>query len=278
MAEKSSFFNSVNGDRTYAAEDWARYFASFIGNGVFGSPGTNLQVSPSDGMSISVATGLAWINGYFYVNDDDRVLVLATADGTLPRVDRVVVRWSLAGRAITTAVKTGTAASSPVAPALQRDSSVYELAIADVYVAAGATTISSSNITDRRSNATLCGTVSSIVSEAHAHELSGTSITGTLPIAKGGTGAATDTDARANLGITPINIGAAAAGHTKIVELLLRHGADPSIREQGGYTPLHAAAQNGDVEMIKALIYGGADLDTKSNDGKIRLPKRNGNS
>ena len=33
--EKSSFFNSVSHDRTYKAEDWAEYFASFIGNGVF---------------------------------------------------------------------------------------------------------------------------------------------------------------------------------------------------------------------------------------------------
>lgn len=83
-------------------------------------------------------------------------------------------------------------------------------------------------------------------------------------------GAPINSPSRNDLKAAPIQ-SAAAAGHTKIVELLLRHGADPSIREQGGYTPLHAAAQNGDVEMIKALIYGGADLDTKSNDGKIPL-------
>ena len=42
--EKSSFFNSVSHDRTYKAEDWAEYFASFIGNGVFPVPSTGLQV------------------------------------------------------------------------------------------------------------------------------------------------------------------------------------------------------------------------------------------
>jgi ankyrin repeat protein len=61
---------------------------------------------------------------------------------------------------------------------------------------------------------------------------------------------------------------AAAAGHTRIVELLLKHRADPNVREQGGYTPLHTAAQNGDIEMVSALIYGGADLLMTSNDGK----------
>ena len=135
MAEKSRFFNSIDGDRAYSATDWAEYFASFIGNGVFGSPATNLLVSPGNGMSVSIAAGLAWINGYFYVNNAAFTLALSTADGSLPRIDRVVIRWSLANRAITAAVKTGTAASSPSAPTLTRDSSVYELAIADVYIA-----------------------------------------------------------------------------------------------------------------------------------------------
>jgi ankyrin repeat protein len=57
----------------------------------------------------------------------------------------------------------------------------------------------------------------------------------------------------------------------KIAELLLKHGADANIREQGGYTPLHAAAQNGDLDMINTLLYGGADLVAKSDDGKIPL-------
>ena len=52
--EKSSFFNSVSHDRTYKAEDWAEYFASFIGNGVFPVPSTGLQVVANDGMQLNV--------------------------------------------------------------------------------------------------------------------------------------------------------------------------------------------------------------------------------
>jgi ankyrin repeat protein len=64
---------------------------------------------------------------------------------------------------------------------------------------------------------------------------------------------------------------ATAAGHEKIVQRLLELGADPNVREGNGYTPLHAAAQNKDVDMIRLLLYGGADLTLKGNDGKTPL-------
>lgn len=82
--EKSSFFNSVSHDRTYKAEDWAEYFASFIGNGVFPVPSTGLQVVANDGMKLNVKTGKAWINGYFYFNTGD----LAVELGRSPQGER----------------------------------------------------------------------------------------------------------------------------------------------------------------------------------------------
>jgi uncharacterized protein len=83
-------------------------------------------------------------------------------------------------------------------------------------------------------------------------------------------GAPVNSPSRNSLTAAPIQ-SAAAAGHVKIVELLLKYKADPNIREQGGYTPLHAAAQNGDKEMIRALLYGGADLLLRSNDSRLPL-------
>ena len=64
---------------------------------------------------------------------------------------------------------------------------------------------------------------------------------------------------------------ATAAGHEKIVQLLLQLGADPNVREGNGYTPLHAAAQNKDIAMIHTLIYGGADLTLVGKDRKTPL-------
>lgn len=166
MAEKSSFFNSVSGDRKYKAEDWASYFGTLIGNGVFPNPATNLQVVPgASGLTVTVHAGKAWINGYYYYNTDDLTLTLPTPDGSKKRIDRIVVRWSLSDRKISAAVKSGTAATNPSAAVLQRDSDVYELAIADVLVGVAATSITSASITDRRYDSTLCGVVTGTVQQ-----------------------------------------------------------------------------------------------------------------
>ena len=163
--EKSSFFNSVSHDRTYKAEDWAEYFSSFIGNGVFPVPSTGLQVTANDGMNVTVKTGKAWINGYFYFNTSDLNVTLATADGQLNRIDRIVVRWDLTNRLISAEVKSSSFSASPSAPLLQRDADIYELALADIYVGAGVTAITQSNITDQRLNTSLCGVVAAVVDQ-----------------------------------------------------------------------------------------------------------------
>ena len=163
--EKSSFFNSISGDRRYKAEEWAEYFASFISNGVFPNPSTGLQVLASNSMIITVNAGKAWINGYFYFNTSNLTITLDNADGVLNRIDRVVVRWDLQDRVISVQVKKGTYSATPSAAAIQRDADAYELVLADIYVGAGAVSVSQANITDQRLNSTLCGLVVGTVGE-----------------------------------------------------------------------------------------------------------------
>ncbi len=83
-------------------------------------------------------------------------------------------------------------------------------------------------------------------------------------------GAPINSSSRNTLHAAPIQ-SAAAAGHVKIVMLLLNNSADPNVREQGGCTPLHAAAQNGNMQMIRTLLFNGADLNIASKDGKTPL-------
>lgn len=163
MTIRSGFFMSVNGDRKYAASFFAEYFASFIGNGVFPNPSTNLQVTQSMNMQTVVKTGKAWVNGYVLFNDDDYVIQHDVADGLLKRIDRVVVRWDNALRDLFIQCKKGTPSTSPVAPVLQRDVDGYEIALADIFINNGAVQITQANITDQRLNASLCGLVTQTV-------------------------------------------------------------------------------------------------------------------
>ena len=165
--EKSGFFNSSGGDRIYDAVDFAAYFGSLVTNGIFYKAATNLQVSPGSGLGISVAAGAAWINGYRYENTDALSLPLTTANGSNPRIDRIVVRLSMISRSIQLAVVDGTPAATPSAPALTRTSDIYELGIADVLIPAAATSVAANNITDNRLNTSLCGLVNSLVTAVY---------------------------------------------------------------------------------------------------------------
>jgi hypothetical protein len=73
MAETSGFFNAklINEkyDRVYNADDFANYFASFIGTGVFIDPMNQLQVYRNisgDDVTFGVRAGRAFIDGYWY--------------------------------------------------------------------------------------------------------------------------------------------------------------------------------------------------------------------
>ena len=68
-------------------------------------------------------------------------------------------------------------------------------------------------------------------------------------------------------GFTALHL-AACFGHSKLVGILLEHGADPNARQGGGLTPLHAAAQNGDRESVEALLESGADSALADDEGR----------
>ena len=52
----------------------------------------------------------------------------------------------------------------------------------------------------------------------------------------------------------PIHAAAAHPGNVAMVALLLDAGAQVNAREHGGFTPLHQAAPNGDIQMVELLL------------------------
>lgn len=49
-------------------------------------------------------------------------------------------------------------------------------------------------------------------------------------------------------------------GHVEVVKLLVSRSADKSCKDKQGYTPLHAAAASGHIEIVKYLLRMGAEV------------------
>lgn len=174
--ESYSFFDAVQTgtsyDRTYASADFAEYFSSFIGNGVFVDKSDSLMVQPSSGLNVSVQVGKAWINGYFYsLTEEPLTLTLSRGANRYARIDRVICRLNMESRLIEVKVLEGTPSASPVPPELERTESHYDLCLAEVSVSAGATAITGADITDKRHDEKVCGVVAGVVKQVETSAL-----------------------------------------------------------------------------------------------------------
>lgn len=169
---KSGFFNSLNGDRKYAAAEFAAYFANFVGNGIFVRETTaNLQVSAFDNMTVKVGTGYGFILGYYAANDAIDYITIPTASGVYPRYDRVVLRLNLTTRQIEFAVIEGEPAASPVVPELVRDGTFFDLGLAVIKVPKACTLVTDSYIEDTRADNAVCGWVTALVEQINTSTL-----------------------------------------------------------------------------------------------------------
>lgn len=147
-------------DRAVDSAFLRKVFAAYFSDGIFYKPTNALQVVAGTGMQVQIKPGIFHIQGAMGIETELRTLSLTTA-GSQPRIDTVVGRLDLSKevRSIDLYIKTGTPASSPSAPALTRDSTIWELGLANIYVGSNVSTISQSNITDTRLDTSRCGMV-----------------------------------------------------------------------------------------------------------------------
>jgi hypothetical protein len=165
MAQSSWPFQGVDTTET----QYSRLLRHILKNGrsgVNGLPGdNNLKViADSTGMNVKVqvsgGNSQAVIRGHMYNSTAQETLTIATAN-TNPRIDTVVLTLDPSVNSIVLAVVQGTAAASPSAPTLtQTDTAIYQFPLANVLVAANATTIDPGAVTDRREFVVDCWTTS----------------------------------------------------------------------------------------------------------------------
>lgn len=166
MAVKYGFFNSVNGDRKYNADDISNFFLKLVSNGVFASPDTNLKVSASGEMTVSVAAGWAMISCKYLHNTTAYSVTLDASHASLDRIDRIVLRVNSSTRTVSIEYVKGTAAANPTPPPLTRvNEGLWELSLAQIYVAANVSEITSGNITDERADSSVCGYITGLITQ-----------------------------------------------------------------------------------------------------------------
>jgi hypothetical protein len=195
LSQATRLFDFGDGAGTYSAQEMRLFAASLIGSlgggsgnqlgigsGVRKADGNPLAVNVTSGLSVQVAAGTASIQGnaatnagaYTVVLDSAATLTCTAADTVNPRIDSVCLTVTDNGNNTSTSVVqivTGTPAASPSAPALPGNS----LLLANITVAANATTLSSGNISDQRQYMVAAGGIKPINSASFAPTAGSTS-------------------------------------------------------------------------------------------------------
>lgn len=146
----------------FDAADVAAYLAGLT-SGVF-SGDEDFPVTAAGGLKVTVGTGRGWVHpsrftGYSITKRESDTLTMPLADPSLPRIDRIVMRYDAGARAASLQVLQGTASSTPTAPAISRTELIYDLCLAEITRPAGSTSITTGQITDTRLDEALCGIV-----------------------------------------------------------------------------------------------------------------------
>lgn len=161
-------------DYDFDAADVAAYLAGLT-SGVF-SGAEDFPVTAAGGLTVTVGAGRGWVHpsrftGYSITKREADTLTLPLADPSLPRIDRIVMRYDAGARAASLQVLQGTASSTPTAPAISRTELTYDLCLAEIARPAGSTSISTGQITDTRLDEALCGIVRDSVTGIPTDEL-----------------------------------------------------------------------------------------------------------
>jgi len=146
----------------FDAADVAAYLAGLT-SGVF-SGAEDFPVTAAGGLKVTVGAGRGWVHpsrftGYSITKREADTLTMPLADPSLPRIDRIVMRYDAGARAVSLQVLQGTASSTPTGPAISRTELIYDLCLAEITRPAGSTSISTGQITDTRLDEALCGIV-----------------------------------------------------------------------------------------------------------------------
>lgn len=174
MSVTSGFFNSLSGDRKYDAIQISSMFDGLITDGIYNGFLESFMVTASSpaSMVVTVGEGRCWFNHTWTLNDAPLPLTLDVGDVVLNRIDTIVIDVDSTDtvRACTIKVVKGTPSSQAVRPTLENTETHHQYPLCDISVPAGATTITQSNITNRRGTSD-CPFVATLMESVDVDEL-----------------------------------------------------------------------------------------------------------
>jgi hypothetical protein len=146
MAEFSAPFD---GSSIATELQWSRMARRWASDGVHTEdPSTTmLKVTGSGTTSVSVAAGMAFVNGFFYHLDTTKTIAVPSNTGGAARVDLVVLRADQAANKVTAEYKAGGTTAPPLT---QVEDGVWEIPLAQCTVAAGSSVVTAANVIDKR--------------------------------------------------------------------------------------------------------------------------------
>lgn len=163
--QKSGFYNSLNGDRKYSADDFNEYFEGILSKGILPNVGDSFAVAPGSGMEVTISEGRAVdSSGHWFKLSAPITLELDPADVITSRNDIICIRFDnrLEKREVSVEVKKDV---GNVLSSADGSSEIEELYLAKITIPKNTHTLTSANITDLRANNELCGYVCGLVNQ-----------------------------------------------------------------------------------------------------------------
>lgn len=150
MTVTYGFFNSVNGDRTYDAKDFAEIFDGIIEDGVHKGIGDDFKVIATGGNTVAAGTGRAWFDHTWTKSDTAVPFTIDAAHASLNRIDAIVLETdsSDAVRANQLRYVRGTPSATPVRPTMMRSENVNQYALAYILRPLNSAAITTAQITN----------------------------------------------------------------------------------------------------------------------------------
>ena len=150
MSVTYGFYNSLNGDRKYNAEQVSSLFDGLIIDGVFASVGTAFAVKATTGITVNVGIGKAWFNHTWTLNDSILPLEAPEAEVLLDRIDAVVLEVDATESVRANSIKfvKGTPSGAPSNPTLTNEGTVHQYPLCYIYRKFGSSAITQADITN----------------------------------------------------------------------------------------------------------------------------------